>query len=247
MAAEPVCRDVSLDEFAHRGFVIVPSLLDEVTIAQLVETLDEALNRDDRLGRSRHAMRHLLTRVEAIRRLVRNSVIGDLIRDLTGDTAGAVRGIYFDKLPGANWKVPWHQDRTIAVKRRLEVEGFGPWSEKEGVVHVEPPQSVLMDMVAIRISLDGCTAGNGALRVIPGSHCEGKLSPDQVSSLRQRIGEVVCEVPQGGAMLMRPLLLHASSPAVAPLHRRVIHLEFAGAALLGGLDWAEFVPIAPGR
>ncbi len=36
---------------------------------------------------------------------------------------------------------------------------------------------------------------------------------------------------------MRPLLLHASSPATAPAHRRVVHLEFAPAPLSGGLEW----------
>ena len=36
---------------------------------------------------------------------------------------------------------------------------------------------------------------------------------------------------------MRPLLLHASSIAIVPSHRRVIHLEYASCQLLGGLEW----------
>jgi hypothetical protein len=46
-------------------------------------------------------------------------------------------------------------------------------------------------------------------------------------------------VCRGGIVLMRPLLLHASSPARAPGHRRVIHLEFAADPLPGSLRWAE--------
>lgn len=38
---------------------------------------------------------------------------------------------------------------------------------------------------------------------------------------------------------MRPLLLHASSPALAPAHRRVLHLEYAAAPLPPGLEWHE--------
>jgi hypothetical protein len=38
---------------------------------------------------------------------------------------------------------------------------------------------------------------------------------------------------------MRPLLLHASSPAASPRHRRVVHLEYAAADLAGGLAWHE--------
>jgi len=36
---------------------------------------------------------------------------------------------------------------------------------------------------------------------------------------------------------MCPLILHASSKAVSPSHRRVIHIEYAGAELPGGLEW----------
>ena len=50
---------------------------------------------------------------------------------------------------------------------------------------------------------------------------------------------VVCTVPRGGALLMRPLLIHASSACMAPKPRRVIHLEFAGESLPGGLEWYD--------
>jgi len=43
---------------------------------------------------------------------------------------------------------------TIAVRERREAEGFGPWSEKEGVPHVQPPAEILEKMVAIRVHLD---------------------------------------------------------------------------------------------
>jgi hypothetical protein len=38
----------------------------------------------------------------------------------------------FDKIPDANWKVLRHQDVTIAVQEKIEVEGFGPWTIKAG-------------------------------------------------------------------------------------------------------------------
>jgi hypothetical protein len=41
---------------------------------------------------------------------------------------------------------------------------------------------------------------------------------------------------------MRPLLLHSSSPSLSPLHRRVIHLDFASEMLPNPLQWfAEVV------
>jgi ectoine hydroxylase-related dioxygenase (phytanoyl-CoA dioxygenase family) len=91
-------------------------------------------------------------------------------------------------------------------------------------------------MLAVRIHLDPCTEQNGALRVIPGSHLQGRVSAKQVVRISASPA-VSCAVAGGGVLLMRPLLLHASSACQSPRHRRVIHLEFAARALPGGLAW----------
>jgi hypothetical protein len=44
-------------------------------------------------------------------------------------------------------------------------------------------------------------------------------------------------VPKGGAMIMRPLLLHASSKSSVGLPRRVLHFVYGPAALPEGLCW----------
>lgn len=155
---------------------------------------------------------------------------------MLGPHAIAVRGILFDKTPDANWKVPWHQDLTIAVTAKLQVPGFGPWSKKAGVLHVQPPAFVLENMLAVRIHLDDCGEANGAVRVIPGSHLQGRLTTEHVVRMSATPG-VSCVVAAGGVVLMRPLMLHAPSACQSPRHRRVVHLEFAGCALPGGLAW----------
>jgi ectoine hydroxylase-related dioxygenase (phytanoyl-CoA dioxygenase family) len=144
--------------------------------------------------------------------------------------------LLFDKPPEANWKVPWHQDLTIAVKEKRDTPGFGPWSIKAGVLHVQPPVAVLETMLAVRIHLDDCDESNGPLRVIPGSHLLGRLSTEQIREMSAPPA-VSCTVEAGGALLMRPLLLHASSASRSPLHRRVIHIEFASCDLPGELEW----------
>ena len=131
----------------------------------------------------------------------------------------------------------WHQDLTIAVRERREVAGFGPWSTKAGIPHVQPPAEVLERKVTLRIHLDRCGPDNGPLRVVPGSHRGGRLDAAAIADHRQRVAEVSCLVDRGGVVILRPLLLHASSAALRPGHRRVIHLECAAEDLPGGLEW----------
>jgi ectoine hydroxylase-related dioxygenase (phytanoyl-CoA dioxygenase family) len=111
---------------------------------------------------------------------------------------------------------------------------------KEGVPHVQPPAILLEQMLTVRLHLDDANESNGALEVVVGSHRFGKIAPAQIPALREQSGEVVCSARSGDALLMRPLLLHASSRSTAQnKHRRVIHIEYAGFALPEGMAWAE--------
>jgi ectoine hydroxylase-related dioxygenase (phytanoyl-CoA dioxygenase family) len=210
------------------GFAIAEDVIDGDIIAELRGAIPTG----------RHGVRHLLRDAPAALRLAESAAIRVLVEAVIGERARVVRGLFFDKTPGANWKVGWHQDLTITVEGKHEEPGFGPWSVREGVAHVRPPQAVLESILALRIHLDDCGPENGPLRVIPGSHRDGLLDVDATSSSRARTSETICPVRAGGVMLMRPLLLHASSPAERPGHRRVIHLEYSAMELPGRLRWA---------
>jgi ectoine hydroxylase-related dioxygenase (phytanoyl-CoA dioxygenase family) len=93
-------------------------------------------------------------------------------------------------------------------------------------------------ILAIRLHLDESGPENGPLLVIPASHKEGRLSAEQVANWKKTNG-VTCTVPKGGALLIRPFLLHASSGCDVPMPRRVIHLEFAAEELPQGLEWHD--------
>mgnify|MGYP003641386624 CR=1 FL=1 len=105
------------------------------------------------------------------------------------------------------------------------VDGYGSWTEKEGITHVEPPPEVLESMVTLRVHLDDTPPGNGPLKVIRGSHSSGKLSSDEIAS-RKIEAEVCLNCKAGDVLMMRPLILHSSGRAQAPSHRRVLHFEF---------------------
>jgi ectoine hydroxylase-related dioxygenase (phytanoyl-CoA dioxygenase family) len=218
-------------DFSDQGFCIIPGIIPTAVLDELARFL-EALSIKAAAG-----ARNLAQTVPVVARLAESREIAYLLEDLGAPGAFLVRSIFFDKKPGANWKVPWHQDLTIAVRERREVAGFGPWSEKAGVPHVQPPAEVLQRMVTLRLHLDDCDADNGALRVFPRSHRHGVLGPGMIRQWREAHVEVLCTVPRGGILAMRPLLLHASSRSLRPAHRRVIHLEFATGDLPGGLEW----------
>lgn len=220
------------------GFAIIENVLPPSQVDSLISSLEKInLNEGVRSRGGIFALRNLLDASAEVRALASSKEIRNLVDPILGPNAFPVRGILFDKIPEANWKVPWHQDVTIAVQKKVEVAGFGPWSTKAGVLHVQPPASVLENMLSIRIHLDDCGERNGALKVIPGSHLSGKLADEAVQASRESKPSYVCAVHSGGALLMRPLLLHASSSSQEPVHRRVIHIDYAATALPHGLEW----------
>ena len=219
------------------GFAVVESTIDPQQVDDLIGAIATA-------SPARHGMRNLFEHVPLTRSLVTTPAIARLVEADLGPDTFAVRAILFDKIKGSNWHVGWHQDQSIAIKNRVEMPGFGPTSVKAGVPHTRASRDVLERMLAVRIHLDDCGPDNGPLRCSPGSHRSGRLNPDQAFAEKERLGEQVCLVPQGGALLMRPLCLHASSPAKSPQHRRVIHIEFANCELPGDMQWYERHPIS---
>ena len=218
---------------AAAGWSVTPPVLPDQRIDELLAALTVVA--DERVDRG--GVRNLLESVPAVRALAVAAEVRAIPEAILGSSCFAVRAILFDKTPAANWKVIWHQDLTIAVRARAELPGFGPWSEKDGVVHVQPPAALLERMLAVRVHLDACGPENGPVRVLEGSHTEGRLSSARVDEWRARSTPVNCLAKRGAILAFRPLILHASSPARIPAHRRVLHFEFAIDPLPDPLEW----------
>jgi ectoine hydroxylase-related dioxygenase (phytanoyl-CoA dioxygenase family) len=211
------------------GFAVVPACLDQGTVEHL----------SARFADTQLPERNLLS-IPSIRHLATLQRVREIMEAVVGPKCFAVRGIFFNKTQSANWKVVWHQDLTIAVRERRDADGFRSWTMKDGILHVQPPSEVMSGMLAIRLHLDDSGPDNGPLPVIADSHKQGRLSAEQIAGLKKEAA-VSCCVSKGGALLMRPLLVHASSACLVPKPRRVIHLEFAVNELPQGLQWYEKV------
>ena len=193
------------------GFAVVPGVLQTHEIASLTKAIEDVgpCEAVKQRGGNTFGIRNLLTLVPAVAQVAKHDAVRSLVEPLLGKSAQVVRGIFFDKTPDANWKVRWHQDLSIAVQEKRDVEGFGPWSVKAGIQHVQPPVSILENMLSVRLHLDDTTEENGALRVIAGSHRHGRLSADEIQRWRAEGDIATCPVPRGGAFVMRPMLLHS--------------------------------------
>lgn len=228
-----------IKEVEEKGFAVLENLLNNREVSDLVEAVSKLpdLRSIRRRNGELYGVRNLLNLSPEIREFSDHRKVRKIAENFLGKKAKVVRGIYFDKTPDANWKVPWHQDLTVAVKEKRETEGFSAWTKKAGIQHVQPPVAIIEKMLALRIHLDDADETNGALKILPKSHNRGRLSASEIKKLREANETTVCNVKRGDCLVMRPLVVHSSSAGSSPKNRRVIHLEFSADDLPNGLEW----------
>ena len=127
--------------------------------------------------------------------------VGRVAARVLGDTCQPVRAILFDKTPATNWSLAWHQDRTIVVKRSIEVDGYGPWTVKGGMPHVAPPFDLLAGMVTLRVHLDPVPETNAPLLIAPGSHRLGRIAGPDIDEVVEQCGIATCLAKRGDVWL----------------------------------------------
>jgi hypothetical protein len=162
----------------------------------------------------------------------------DAATALLDAVARPVRAVLFDKTAEANWLVAWHQDRTIPIRERRDAPGFGPWSRKDGILHVMPPVGVLERMVTVRIHIDPVGPDNAPLRAALGSHGIGLVPAAEAAATAARLPQIVCLAAPGDVWAYSTPILHASDRAAAPTRRRVLQVDYAVDDLPYGLEWS---------
>ncbi len=170
--------------------------------------------------------------------LAADGPIGGVAARALGASCQPVRAIMFDKTRDANWSLGWHQDRTICVRERIDVQGFGPWTVKQGLVHVAPPFELIARMVTLRVHLDDVPDDNAPLLIAPGSHLFGHVPEPMISEIVGRCGVRTCTAVKGDIWIYATPILHASGAAMASDHRRrVLQVDYSRDALPGALQW----------
>lgn len=209
-------------DFSSKGYTIVSDVISPSELNVVVQGINA-------LGCAKAGTRNALDRewCQAIARLIHCHPV---IAPLLPAQAAAIQCTYFEKSAERNWLVPLHRDYIFPVKARKANSDWSLWQEKEGGLYARPPDTILRMLVAVRLHLEANTETNGPLQVVPGSHLT-----TQTDGVR-----VLCLVPERGAVIFCPLLLHASSKVIHGV-RRVLHYVFAPAILSDGVEWARIL------
>ena len=92
-------------ELEEAGFAIVPGVLSEDKVNRLLAAIEGA--RREHASFKRGGIRNLLDRAPEVQALTESAPVLRLVEAVLGAHAFAARGMLFDKMPEANWKVPW--------------------------------------------------------------------------------------------------------------------------------------------
>lgn len=230
-------------EFEQKGFSIINSIYFSEEIEAIGKFIDSqnSQNATFRKSEDLFAIRQFLKELPEIKSLVFNEKLKSVIKSIAGEDYFIVKSIYFDKPEKSNWFVAYHQDLTISVDKKENIEGFGPWTSKHNQFAVQPTLDILENIFTIRIHLDETDENNGALKVVDESHLKQIYRPENIDWKIEK--ESFCTVKAGGIMLMKPLLLHGSNRTTNNKRRRVIHIEFSNKALPEPIKWSEFSEI----
>lgn len=233
----------------ENGFALAEQVYDQSDILEIAVEVQESLAsltaESSASIRTRsgvvYAARNFLSIFPKVTEFIDRPILKLILNEILGESCGLVRGLYFDKPPQQGWTLPWHKDLTVAVRNtNVKTSEFKNPTFKAGVSHFEAPESILKQMLTLRIHLDGADQENGALMVMPQSH-HGKVDsaqPDQNS--------VTIATQSGDVFMMRPMLTHCSGNSHPEIdrHRRVIHLEFAASQRLPDrVEWNTFLPV----
>ena len=209
------------EQLNKQGFVVVDSII-EPSELHFIALNSSAIDHEG-VG-TRNLL--MLDWVQALAKMLKQH---PCIKPLLPGNAKAVQCNYFLKNEQSNWSVTLHRDLSVPVKAKVESEQWGAWSEKEGVLFAQPPMSVLDSLVVLRLHLEDNTELNGPLEVVPMSHTPLKEIPSDKH--RKKIA-----IQSGGALIMKPLLLHASMKVVKG-QRRVLHFVFGPSELPDQAQW----------
>lgn len=216
-------KGAGVETFSEDGIVWFRDAADALVLSQIEECLRISNEPGKRLEIN-NAFRSAITFADELAQ-----------RMLPG--ARAVRALYFDKNETSNWVIGWHQDRVIAVRQRVVIDGFTNWTRKEGIWHVEPPLHLLARMIFLRVHLDDTNSKNGCLQIALHSHQRGKIDAAEAFGVAHSCRVEDCVAKRGDVLAGQALILHRSGPSYSITRRRALRIDYSAECLPAPLEW----------
>src|SRR5262249_54104060 len=146
--SKPMDSIASTSQLSEYGYAMLTGVFGNQETNSLADELSAALETEAAaVLRSRgrtYGSRDLIRLLPAVCEIPRHPNLFGLVSDVLGPHAGLVRALYFDKPPDRSWSLPWHKDRTIAVKDNTKpTTHFLHPTIKAGIPHVEAPEPLL--------------------------------------------------------------------------------------------------------
>lgn len=217
-------------ELDKNGFSIIENCFDDDVLEEISNFIEK--------NNFNFSERQLFNKYPELQEIIfENHSFRKLFTSICDESYFLSKAIYFNKSPKSNWFVGYHQDLSIGVKNKVEVEQYHSWTTKKEQLGVIPPINILENTITFRIHLDKTDATNGVLKVISKSHKKGMIRVDNDFDALKEGEEVTCNLDNGGIMIMKPLLLHSSQKSISEKNRRVLHLEFCNREI--PMEWLE--------
>ncbi len=193
-----------------QGFLAMPGLIDPETVAALVRRFDELVEAEgDQAGLEAHR--------EAGTDRLANLVDKDPLFDLVWNNPRQLSAIAH--------VLQWQPEKVFSLNGRSALPGQGHQS-----LHVDWSGAVAAGDYQIANSiwmLDDFTAGNGATRVVPGSHRWGQVPRDALADpAAPHPGEILVTGTAGTCVVFNSHLWHGGTLNRTAAPRRAIHAAF---------------------
>lgn len=148
-----------------------------------------------------------------------------------GFNPAPLRAVGFHKSADANWSLPWHQDRVVAMPHKSESPDLKNWSRKSGVWHCEPSAEILAQMGFAYIAFDDINGERGGLEIAEATHKFGALAEADIQATVHSAAKVCPNMREGDVLLVSALTLHRSAALKMGGPRKTLRVDFGAAAL----------------
>jgi len=219
-----------IEQFNERGYLKEIDIFDaagaKANQLYFNDLLAKVFAADD--GRDSYSINGYQTKCRGIYDLAVHPLILDYVEDLLGPDTICWGTHYFCKLPGEVKEVSWHQDAAY-------------WP-------LTPSKTV-----TAWLAIDDADCQNGCMKVIPGSHRQGKVPlcdsiPDNQNVLTQEVidaeqyGQVeYIDLKAGQISLHSDLLIHGSDPNLSDRRRCGVTLRYVPPEVRGSWNTGSII------